>query len=220
MRMHPPRILVAGALALGLATPLQAQTTEWFRLTSAGNVVANGVYVGPYVGQELGSQPGGSGPTIDMYCVDFLHEATLNVAWQAFVTPLTALVSGASRGGSAAVQAYQEAAWLTTQFAVTPSAQWWDIHATIWSLLASGPGVPAASSTWLALAQANYTSISLADYAVVTPTNYSRTGSWQEFLIRNPGVVTPEPPTALLLAPGVLGLGLLFLRRRRGAVEA
>lgn len=221
MRIRLGPVVAASVLALSLAAPVRAQTSEWFKLTSAGNTVVNSVNVGPYTAMELGSGalPAASGPLTDIYCVDYFAHASVGENFNAFVTPLSmpGLLDGRSNGGSAMATQYLMAAWLTTQFAVTPKGvggiNWWDIHATIWNLL--NPASPDPTSNfWLTQAQAHYTDINPANFAVVHSFNPR---VYQEFLIPTP---VPEPVTSTLLLGGLLGMGASYLRRRRGQPEA
>ncbi len=208
------RWLIAIPLVLALARPAYAQHT--MKLQDVGNVTAFGYYVGPYHGLDLTAAPGG--PTIDLFCVDFLHEVWVGRTWSAYITSLGADLDGRTRGGNTLLTNYRKAAWLTTRFPLNPTSSWGQIHATIWQLITPGaPGEPAPSSSyWLDLTNAHYLDAGVGFYdsfSLVTPTNLSDPAGAQEFLTHT--TTTPEPGDLMLFASGLTGLGLVALRRRR-----
>lgn len=199
--MKIARSLVA-VLALLAAQPLAAQTQETLKFTNPGSTIGFGYYVGPYQATVL-SQPGT--PTLDIYCVDFLHGISVGTVWTAGIRQLSGDLTG-TRGGNAAYDKYLKAAWLASQYAVAPPSEWKHIQATMWNLFA--PSAPDPSSNyWLTQANANYQSGVLASQWYVV-TDVASPGT-QEFLT----YVTPEPSTYLLLATGLFFLGFLYLRR-------
>jgi hypothetical protein len=202
------RILSAALLAMTLALPASAQQQQQLRFTGAGNVTGFGYYVGRYQGQIL-SLPGQ--PTIDLYCVDFLHHIQLGQTWSAWMSELGGSLEY-TRGGSGAYGLYLRAAWLTQQYAGASTAEWKNIQATIWNLFNSGP-TPTTGNYWMNLANQNYTQVNPKYFYVLTPTNKQESGSAQEFIT----YVTPEPETYAMFASGLVVLGFLALRRRRAA---
>ena len=203
------RIVIAAGLTATLAVPVSAQTQQTFRFTSAGNVTGFGYYVGPYQGQVL-SMPGQ--PTIDLYCVDFLHRISVGQEWTAWVSPLDGNLSY-TRGGTGAAGLYQRAAWLTQQYYQQPQSEWKHIQAAMWGLFTSTAPTSTGSSNWIGLANQNYTVINPKYVQVITATNKSASNSAQEFITYS----TPEPETYAMLGTGLLVLGFLFVRRRRHA---
>src|SRR5690606_26999179 len=183
-----------------------AQTTETFKFTNPGTVTGFGYYVGPYQGIVL-SQPGT--PTIDLYCVDFLHRISVGQVWTANVSSLAGSLA-LTRGGDAAYDLYLRAAWLISQYAVSSPTEWKNINATIWNLFAGSAPDP-TTSYWQAQADANYQSVNPNYWYVITDVNAQNANSAQEFMT----YVTPEPSTYLLLATGLAFLSFLYMRRPR-----
>jgi hypothetical protein len=208
------RLVLAAGLMVTLAVSASGQTVQTFRFTNAGNVTGFGYYVGPYQGQIL-SMPGQ--PTIDLYCVDFLHRISLGQVWTAWVSPLDGNLSY-TRGGTGAAGLYQRAAWLTQQFygQNVPTTQWAHIQAAIWSLFTNTGPTSTASSNWISLANQNFTVINPKYVKVITPTNMTASNSAQEFVT----YATPEPETYAMLATGLFVLAFVYVRRRRQAGAA
>ncbi len=197
-------VLLTGAVS-ALADPAT--------LTFDGNsgTAAFGYYVGPYYGTI-------NGDPFTLYCVDFANDVFQGETWQANLTPIdgSTSLSNTRYGGALdvpnALTLYQEAAWLTTQYAVDPGATA-DIQATIWQLFDSNAPEP-SSNYWLEQAQANYTSINFSDFDVVTNVGpVTATGQVQEFLVDPPPSV-PEPASLVLFASASI-LTAALLRRRR-----
>jgi hypothetical protein len=188
-----------------------------------------GVYVGPYSGTM-------NGTTVDLFCVDYANEVTFGQQWDANLTPITAGANlsdtryGADPG---ALQLYQEAAWLTEQFALQPTSQYGDIHATIWQLFnpaAPSPAVPAPGTlSWLEQARRNYGSADYSNFRIVTNTGpVLQVGQVQEFLTltqSNDGPdqefngtqsnEVPEPSQQLLVGLALAGGSGVWRRVRR-----
>ncbi len=216
--MTPIRGLLLAAALFLTAAPLSAQTPV--KLVNAGSTTAFGVRVGPYRGQ-IGSGPGAA--TVDIFCVDYLNHSKVGQTWNVNKTNLgfgnTNLSSTRFGGMTDALARYQQAAWLTTQFAATPTTQWGDIHATIWHLMTPSSPSYQPSSTWLAAAQnfylTNTNSKFYDQFQILSDVNMGaagnngiRTGGVQEFI-----VVTPEPATIILLGTGLAGVLLVGYRR-------
>ncbi len=206
------RVLGAGVLALALALPAQAQST--YKLTSAGSTTAFGYYVGPY--QAVTLLNGIPSVPFKVYCVDFFHESWVGQVWQGNATTLTSGDLSLTRGGNAALEQYEKAAWLTWQFQLNPTSSWGNIHATIWNVMNPGaPGLPTPSSSyWLNQVNANWQTVDPSFYSkfvVITPTNLQDPTSAQEYLRI---VSTPEPQSEVLLGFGLMAVAVLLWWRR------
>ena len=201
-------LLLAAGINI-LANPIEAT------FVGVNGAEGFGYYVGPYYG-ELGPQ------SVPLYCVDFANDVHFGQQWAVNLSHIDTQADLAdTRYGSLfnAVQLYQEAAWLTEQYALNPVSAYGDIQATIWQLFDTYAPAP-SSNYWLTQAQANYAGGDYSNFVVVTnvgPVN--PTGQVQEFLTElNPSMSiypaevtnyndmlsTPEPGLM-----GALGLGLI-----------
>ena len=195
---------------------------------SPANMVFTGVngandgvyYVSPYYGTA-------NGQTVILFCDDIKNEVYIGETWTANVTNLgTALsttggfsltryggVSGSAVYSNASV-AYEEAAWLTTQFASHPS-DLVSLQYALWDIM--NPGSESTTygdvSFWLGQAATNYSSINASDFSIYTNTgNLALTGQVQEFIVH-----TPEPGSLALLLCGLLALVAFTFTRRAAA---
>ncbi len=172
-------------------------------------------YVSPYYGTM-------NGQTVTLFCDDILNEVNFGQTWSANVTNLATAVNNTdfsqTRYGSAAgsavlgnpALAYEEAAWLTTQFASNPG-DLVNLQYALWDIM--NPGVRGNGNldvqNWLLLASENYGSINLNNFEIVTNCGpLTLTGQVQEFI-----VPTPEPGTLALLICGMLAACAGFMRR-------
>ncbi len=140
------------------------------------------------------------GPAVDIYCVDFLHNAkTSSTGYNAYFTKLTAAsFAGPSvntRSGD--LTQYLKAAWLITKmntFGTSTVADRYkraDIHAAIWWIMSGEPIGTSTTGTngsyagvgssgvpnWIAEANANYASINGAEWTVVTDACVTTSGT-------------------------------------------
>lgn len=199
--------LVAGA---ALAIPIDVA------FTGVNGTAAFGYYVGPYYA-ELETE------SVSIYCDDFANEVSFGQKWQANLTTITSGsdLSNTRYGGVAdALQKYQEIAWLDTQFAVQPTTQYGDIHATIWDFFDPQQAPTPSSDYWLQMAKKNYQSINYDNFRIVTNVGPVKlTGQVQEFVTilsaSTPVTTTPEPGPALLVGAGLLGCGALLWKRKQ-----
>jgi hypothetical protein len=197
-------LLAAGPAA---ADPIEAT------FVGVNGTIDFGYYVGPYYG-DLGQQ------SVVLDCVDFANEVSFGQRWAANLSHINTQQDLANtRFGSRvnALQLYQEAAWLTEQYALNPASAYGDIQATIWQLFDAYAPTP-STGYWLSQAQARYASGDYSNFLVVTnvgPVN--PTGQVQELLTvldpsmpiyaqfsQNSTLAAPEPPLM-----GALGLVLI-----------
>lgn len=185
------------------------------------NGANNGVYyVSPYFGTM-------NGQTVVLFCDDILNEVTFGQSWSANVTNLGTALSTSNGfantryGGvstspvySNAAVVYEEAAWLTTQFAGNPG-DYVSLQYALWDLMNPGsePTTYGDVSWWLTQAAANYSTIDANNFEIITNVGpVCLTGQVQEFIVD-----TPEPGTLLLLLYGVLACAAFTLLRVRVA---
>jgi len=169
-------------------------------------------YVSPYYGTM-------NGQTVVLYCVDIINDVSFGQTWQANVTNLASGNLSNTRYGNSAISPvsagaqvlYEEAAWLTTQFASHPS-DYVSLQYALWDLMNPGsePTTYGNVQQWLNLAAANYGSVDVSQFSVVTNVGpLSLTGQVQEFIVR-----TPEPGTLALLLLGMIGVAIFISRQR------
>lgn len=173
----------------------------------------------------------GFGPAVDILCIDFLHSA-LTTTYPAYFTNLA--YDDLTMTRSTSLANYQRVAWLSTQMEILPFTnagrqQRAEVHAAIWRIMAGQPryaranvtggtftGSDAHITSWVSLADANYATVNLSQFTVVTSAcvdNVGHSGDGfnlsdncgQEFLVRD-ATVTPEPGTLLMLATGLMAL--------------
>ena len=229
------QLINAGLLAAFVAAaPLSAQVTVKLTAPNApngGTVTAFGYYMSPYTGTVNGQQ-------VTLNCDDFFHEVAVGDVWQANETSLGS-GSNLSNTRFDNLALYQQAAWLTTQYASNPasnSSESIAIQSAIWDLF-QGPSAPLTanapdpaisvvpqynSSYWVTQAQTNYATAGLDynSFYVLTDVNartaadpnapYDAT-SKQEFIVNT----TPEPGTLVLMATGLFAMIVVVRRRRR-----
>jgi hypothetical protein len=173
-----------------------------------------GVQVGPYLAQFTTPLS----PQFSIYCVDYTHFA--KDGW----VNVTGLGSGNDLGntrlGLSALEdntgdyvRYRQAAYLATLFDTgsQPTSEWGKIHAAIWSLT-SGVTPGGNTGDYLTATWAAPTTFTTDGWYVLTPTNPGSSTSGQEFLMRT-RVSVPEPAGLLLIATGLLMLGMVSRKR-------
>jgi len=177
-------------------------------------------YVSPYTGTA-------NGQTVVLFCDDIKNDVYIGEKWMANVTNLGTALSttgglGNTRYGgvpgspvfSNAGVAYQEAAWLTTQFASHPT-DLVSLQYALWDIMNPGsePTTYGDVSYWLGQAAGNYSSINASDFSIYTNTgDLALKGQVQEFIVH-----TPEPGSFALLLCGLLALVAFSFTRRAAA---
>lgn len=219
------RVLCFLAAFMALATVPSAKA-DTMTLTSPGNGgAAFNVYIGPYVANI-------NGVSTPVICDDFAAASYINESWNANVTNLGTVATGAPAFNSGTGN-YSEAAWLTLQLVGASSkTEAAAIQYAIWDLFdpsgvssylagfSGGTGFLTDSANvngvqyWLNQASGSSLSSSqLAAFLIYTPASCisgpcTTGGLPQEFL-----VYTPEPGTALMLLIGIAAL--LWFKRRQ-----
>ena len=177
-------------------------------------------YVSPYMGTM-------NGQNVVLFCDDIKNDIYIGETWTANVTNLGTALStsngfastryGTGLPGSPVSNpslAYQEAAWLVSQFA-TNTNDLVSLQYALWDIM--NPGSEPTSygdvSTWLYEAglASNYSSINPYSFLIVTNIGpLQLTGQQQEFIVQ-----TPEPASFALILCGALALAIITIFRSR-----
>jgi|ERR1051326_2882105 hypothetical protein len=229
------KLLLVVAAALVCAIPSAfADTTAYMYMTSAGNNVMDGIYVGPYTA-NITPTGGVTQNNVSIICDDFSDESYVNSGWTATVHSFTA--QGLSQSAWATlfpqnyVTLYEEAAWLAIQMLQQPSGSQGIYSYAVWAIfnptgvqqwLKNDPQTWAAVQSLIKTVQGMAGNFSLSQFAnvlIYTPKcSNGAAGSCQsqEFFV----VQTPEGGTALayLLLAGLSCMLAMRFRVRRGHV--
>lgn len=194
-------LLIVGVLAFAGKAKADTVTVD-----GSSSFASNGYGIPPYGGTL-------NGQSASFYCVDFSHDITGGMGWDATTTSLTGSDFSSTRLwstlGSGTQTAYLEMAYLITQMMgitqMDPASQMQkaEDQYAIWSFT-GGPNPYGTNSAFVAAAlaavQAGFNG---QGFEILTPTG--NTG--QEFLVK-----TPEPSALLLLMIGLVVL--MFFRSR------
>lgn len=200
-------------------------TVEFTGVNGANNGV---YYVSPYYGVI---NPGTSNAQgVVLFCDDLKNEVYFGETWAANITNLGTAVgtnnfSNTRYGGVAGspvlntpgdspTLAYEEAAWLVTQFASNQN-DYVNLQYALWDIMNPGSYSNSDVTNWLNMAAANYGSVNPYNFEIITNAGpLSLTGQVQEFIVENT-MPAPEPGTLALILSGVLMLVISsFLRSR------
>ena len=224
--------LAMAAVVMCFAPCALGQGQVNINLTSAGNNVMNGIYVGPYTATV-------NGHSTQIICDDFVDDSYVGESWTANVTTLSNL-NGTKWGGMAnATQLYNEAAWLATQM-LSPTYSGnatqvgylayalWAVFApsAVQSWLGTNSAAWQAVQGWLTSAAAQkFTPGEFANFFLYTPNlNYPITCNGHACTTAPPQeffgfLSTPEGGSTLtyLLITTLALAGAMWLRSRRQA---
>src|SRR5271166_1469020 len=128
LRRLPFRLTVFLLTVFAATTPSMKASPIEATFVGVNGVEAFGYYVGPYYG-NLEQQ------SVVLDCVDFANDVYFGQQWAVNLAPIdTQSDLAATRYGAMtnALQLYQQAAWLTEQYALNPASAYADIQATIW----------------------------------------------------------------------------------------
>ena len=217
--------LFVSLLAATGAIPMLAGTVNVTFSGANGQTDSSGYLISPYTATI-------NGVSTTIYCDDFANEVTNGENWTANVSNLASgnlsntrygadstslLTQNGTNQSFTALQTYEMAAWLSTQFAPSGSAGYANngaIQDTIWDLFNPNTVNPnvnppkPSSNTELFAAEQNYSKINPANFNILTNTGVQGSGQEQEFIF------APEPGSLVMLGIGIVAIAIGSLRKR------
>ncbi|MGH9582449.1 MAG: PEP-CTERM sorting domain-containing protein [Bryobacteraceae bacterium] len=199
-------LLLAGAMVY--ATPMPTAKVTLANAGNPTNLIVGNIYIGPYTltinGQNYAAM-----------CIDYNDESWIGASWNAYLTPVAGgdFADTYQAANKNVAQEYGEEAYLFSQITQPGIAnqQRTDIQEAGWSITDPSYTPDAGAQTWLQLAEADYSSMNLNGYEIVSSVN---TPHQQEFMI-----ATPEPASWSLLGLGLLACAAFALYRRKRAAQ-